>query len=115
MLSVAAEIVLWVSLALVGYAYLAYPVLVWACARCFGRTQAAPAPADGELPGISLVIAAHNEERWIRQRIENALTLDYPGEKLEVIIASDGSTDRTVEIVREFASRGVQLIEFVQN
>ncbi len=62
-------------------------------------------------PDIDLVIAAHDEAASIGQRIENALALDYPSDKLHVWIASDGSRDATVEIARHFESRGVRVLD----
>ena len=61
-----------------------------------------------------VLIAAHNEESVIRSRIENLLALDYPKDKLELVIASDASRDATVTIVREYEDRAVRLVEFVE-
>ena len=60
-------------------------------------------------PEVTFLIAAYNEEKNIRKKLEEVLALNYPKDKLEVIVASDGSTDRTDEIVKEFSSRGVIL------
>ena len=111
----AAQIVFWVSLALVVYAYALYPIAVWACSRVFGRQPTPPTDDGGELPLATLLIAAHDEEAVIRARLENALALDYPQEKLEIVVASDGSTDATADIVRAFAHRGVRLLEYTPN
>jgi cellulose synthase/poly-beta-1,6-N-acetylglucosamine synthase-like glycosyltransferase len=111
----AAEIILAASLALVGYCYFAYPVLIWICSRLFGRRLDAPLLADDELPLVALLIAAHNEERWIGARIENALAQDYPAHKLDVVVASDGSRDATVEIAAGFADRRVRVLDFREN
>jgi cellulose synthase/poly-beta-1,6-N-acetylglucosamine synthase-like glycosyltransferase len=54
------------------------------------------------MPSVTLIVAAHNEERVIKEKIENSLELDYPKDKLEIIVASDASTDRTNEIVRQY-------------
>ena len=70
--------------------------------------RAAPAsgaPARRSHPTVSLIICAYNEERDIRRKLEETLACDYPPDRLEVIVASDGSTDRTDDIVREFAPR----------
>lgn len=63
------------------------------------------------LPSVSTIIAAHNEEKVIRRRIENLIELDYPKERLEIIIASDGSDDGTNEIVEGFSDRDVILVK----
>jgi cellulose synthase/poly-beta-1,6-N-acetylglucosamine synthase-like glycosyltransferase len=96
------------------YTYAAYPLLIWLLARVCGRQIEAPPVNPGELPKVSVLIAAHNEEAVIEQRIQNALAADYPSEKLEIVIASDGSCDGTPEIVRRYADRGVRLLNYVQ-
>jgi cellulose synthase/poly-beta-1,6-N-acetylglucosamine synthase-like glycosyltransferase len=63
-------------------------------------------------PSVSLIISAHNEEKCIARKIENSLGLDYPRERLEIIVASDGSTDRTDEIVNSFGLHGVMLCRY---
>jgi len=62
-----------------------------------------------EWPVVSLIIAAHNEEAVLREKLENSLAIDYPDKRLEIIVASDGSTDATEEIARSFFERGVRL------
>ena len=94
------------------YAYLGYPVMVWSLSRWFGNRRSAPAVPNERLPSVSLLIVAHNEEAEIEKRIVNALALDYPREKLEVVVASDGSTDRTNEIVCRYLDRGVRLLAY---
>ncbi len=66
-------------------------------------------------PFVSIIIAAFNEEKNIQKRIENLLQQDYPKDKLEIIVASDGSTDRTVEIAKQFEKYGVKILDFKQN
>ncbi len=63
-------------------------------------------------PRVSIIIAARNEQRHIRERLENLLGLDYPPENLGILVASDGSTDRTAEIVRGFPDGRVRLFDF---
>jgi GT2 family glycosyltransferase len=63
-------------------------------------------------PMVSLIIAAHNEESVIKRKLKNSLELDYPREKLEIIVASDGSTDRTNEIVASFKSSDIKLFSY---
>src|SRR5437588_5324138 len=89
------------------YAYLGYPLLIWCLARLFGRLTPQPALKEADLPTISLLIAAYNEGQVIGERIQNALALDYPADKLEIVIASDGSTDATADVVRGFDNRGI--------
>jgi cellulose synthase/poly-beta-1,6-N-acetylglucosamine synthase-like glycosyltransferase len=102
----AAEIIFWLSAAALLYAYAGYPLLLIFVSRLRPR---AVRRADFA-PTVSVVITAYNEERDLAAKLENTLALDYPPEQLDVIVASDCSTDRTDEIAREFASRGVRLI-----
>jgi cellulose synthase/poly-beta-1,6-N-acetylglucosamine synthase-like glycosyltransferase len=95
----ALEIAFWTSVALLVHTQLAYPLSLWAIARLRGRAPAAVAPVRAA-PDVSLIVAAHDEEKVIERKVRNALGLDYPRERLEVIVASDGSSDRTVELAR---------------
>jgi poly-beta-1,6-N-acetyl-D-glucosamine synthase len=70
-----------------------------------------PPPSDAELPPLTLIICALNEERVIRAKMENCLDLDYPPGKLSIVVINDGSSDSTAAIVREYAGRGIQLID----
>lgn len=96
----------WISLGLILYVYLGYPLLIRLLALILNR-QVKRAPYE---PTVTILISAFNEEDCIRRTLENKLWLDYPREKLEIIVVSDGSTDRTDEIVREFESHGVRMI-----
>lgn len=95
-------------LAIVAYNYAVYPLLVIGLARLRppNRPPDLP-PVPGEWPRVSLVIAAYNEERVIEGKIRNSLALDYPHDRLEIIVVSDGSADRTPAIVASFADQGV--------
>jgi cellulose synthase/poly-beta-1,6-N-acetylglucosamine synthase-like glycosyltransferase len=101
----AEQLVFWTSVGLLAYVYVGYPVLVWLASRAFPRLV-----KRGTIePHVTVLITAFNEEVAIRQKLENTLSIDYPHDKLEILVASDGSTDRTDEIVKEFFSRGVKL------
>lgn len=105
------EVTFWIAAAGVGYAYAGYPLLIWLLSRVFGRVPC-PLEADASsLPRLSVLIAAHNEADVIAARIENALSLDYPADRLEIAVASDGSTDETPRIVQDYADRAVRLLE----
>ena len=108
----AAEITFWLCLALVVYTYLLYPACVWLLSRLIAG--ATPPPEDGRaaVPRVTLLVAAHNEERVIERKIRNSLDLDYPRDRLEIAIASDGSSDATPEIVAKYAGKGVRLLDF---
>ncbi len=107
--------VFWTCLGCVLYAYFGYPLLLWGLARLCGGRRPRPAEADpADLPSVSLLIAAYNEEAEIDKRVQTALMTDYPPEKLEILIASDGSSDATPAIVRRYADRGVRLLDYRQ-
>lgn len=97
--------VFWVSLAVLFYVYAGYPLLVFLLAYLRPKKIAKAAIS----PTVTVLITAFNEESSIAAKIENTLSLDYPAEKIEILVASDGSTDRTDAIVQSFASRGVKL------
>ena len=65
---------------------------------------------NSKLPSVSYIITAYNEEKRIKEKIENSLGQDYPKEKLEIIVASDCSSDGTDEIVRSFEENGIKLV-----
>lgn len=100
--------VFFASAALVGYHYVLYPAIVIALSRLRPDTPDVAAP--GILPSLTVVIAAYNEERVIAAKLENTLSLDYPADRLKVIVAAHGSSDGTAEIARGFASRGVTVL-----
>jgi cellulose synthase/poly-beta-1,6-N-acetylglucosamine synthase-like glycosyltransferase len=89
------ELVFWVAAGLLVYTHVGYPLLLRLLARREPET-----PPRRELPNVSLIIAAHDEEEVIERRVRNVLALDYPRDRLEVIVSSDGSTDATVERAR---------------
>jgi glycosyltransferase involved in cell wall biosynthesis len=95
------------ALAVPAYAYLGYPALL----RGLGfRGAPRAAPRPHEWPLISITVPAYNEEAQIRGLIESLLRLDYPADRRQILIVSDASSDRTDEIVAEFADRGVELL-----
>jgi Glycosyltransferase like family 2 len=104
----------WLSIAFPLYVYLGFPVLLWllqALARRAPRRQ----PIE---PSVSVLVAAYNEAAVIADKICNGLGLEYPAEKLEIVVASDGSDDGTAEIVRSFEAKSggrVRLLNYPQN
>jgi cellulose synthase/poly-beta-1,6-N-acetylglucosamine synthase-like glycosyltransferase len=105
--TLALEVVFWASLAALVWTHFGYPIAVAALARLRPRP---PRRAD-IVPPVSLIVPAYNEEDVIERKLENVLALDYPPERLEIVVTSDASTDATHEIVARFAARGVRLIE----
>lgn len=102
------ELLFWVSVAFVLYVYVGYPALLALWTRLRGSAaSAAPAarPVAIDLPGISVIIAARNEARRLPARIDNLLASDYPPSRIEIIVASDGSTDDTARALAPYANR----------
>jgi cellulose synthase/poly-beta-1,6-N-acetylglucosamine synthase-like glycosyltransferase len=94
------------ALALILWTHIGYPIFAYLVSRLSPRL-----PTDAAIePRVALVIAAHNEADVIAEKIENALALDYPGDRLRIIVASDASDDGTDDIVRSYAHRGVELV-----
>lgn len=99
----ALEIIFWISIALIVYAHIGYPLCLWLIDQARGGSDpsgSVPAAPTQFQPRISLIVAAYDEEAVIADKVSNALALDYPRELLQVIVTSDGSRDRTVEIAR---------------
>lgn len=104
-------ILFWLSLSTLLYIYAGYPVLAWMLARVFGRE-----PARRDItPSVSLLIPAYNEEAYLEAKLHNSFALDYPREQLEIVVASDGSTDATNAIAETWRDRGVRLIALPDN
>jgi len=99
--------VFWISLGFIFYTLAGYQALLWVASK-FRRRKHVMADVT---PSVSVIIVAHNAEAIIGEKILNTLAVDYPSDKLEILVGSDGSTDATVEVVRSFADRGVRLVE----
>lgn len=104
-----APMLFWTSVMTLGYVYLGYPVVL----RMWAALSKKHVATDAAEPRVCLLIAANDEAAVIRRKVENSLGLDYPAARLDVVVASDGSTDGTNEIVRRFGPR-VQLLAFAE-
>ncbi len=102
-----AGIIFWSSVAGVFYPYLIFPLIL----IIFGRVVNADVDKRAITPAASMIIAAYNEEKSIAAKLDNALALEYPPGSLEIIVASDGSSDKTVEIAGNYASAGVSCLD----
>lgn len=105
---IALRIIFWLCVAAMFHTYIFYPLSLRLFRRRFSEPPVMPA---SEWPSVAILIPAYNEERVIAQKVENALALDYEPGKLEVLVGSDGSTDRTSEIVRAIRDPRLRLIE----
>jgi cellulose synthase/poly-beta-1,6-N-acetylglucosamine synthase-like glycosyltransferase len=95
----------WLCISSIIYTYIGYPLLL----ALLARTRPKPQPPEPTTPFVTLLIAAYNEQAIIAEKIENSLALDYPPERLQILVTADGSDDRTPDIVRTYAGRGVEL------
>jgi cellulose synthase/poly-beta-1,6-N-acetylglucosamine synthase-like glycosyltransferase len=86
---------------LLAYTWLGYPAILWILRRLFGM----PPRREKCEPAFSIIVAAYNEESHMAAKLEDCLALEYPEDRVEILVASDGSTDRTEAIVEEFARR----------
>jgi cellulose synthase/poly-beta-1,6-N-acetylglucosamine synthase-like glycosyltransferase len=101
------QILFWTALGLIAYAYAGFPILLLVRgAILHRRVRAAPVT-----PSVSLIIVGHNEVEVITEKLDNVFSLAYPPNRLEVILASDGSDDGTNEAARGFVARGLRLLE----
>jgi glycosyltransferase involved in cell wall biosynthesis len=98
--------IFWASLGGLAWTHVGYP----AAAAALRRVRERPVRKDEIEPTVTVIVPAHNEEDVIERRVENLLALDYPAEKLQLVVASDASTDRTHEIVGRYDGR-VRLLE----
>jgi cellulose synthase/poly-beta-1,6-N-acetylglucosamine synthase-like glycosyltransferase len=87
------------------YIYAGYPLVL----ALLARLRLKPRPYSPYFPTVTLLIAAYNEQEVIAAKLENSLSLDYPSDSLQILVAADGSDDHTADIVRSFAERGVDL------
>lgn len=114
-----AAIIFWTSVALIGFAYIGYPMLIGVCAS--RRADDADKPlavgrfrAPQDWPFVSLIIAAYKEERYIIERLMNAVTQDYPADRFEIIVGCDGREDHTGELAESFGDPRIRLLQFPQ-
>src|SRR5271169_2428690 len=106
LLQTAAMILVWLSLGTLVYVYAGYPLLL----ALIGLFSRRPKATLGHFPKISVLIAAYNEQAGIQKKIEDTLALDYPADKIEILVLSDCSADRTDEIVIGVADPRVRLL-----
>ena len=108
------QIAFWLLLFLLVHCYLLFPMTLPFVSEIFKRRKTLE-KGQMELPSVSILISAYNEEAVIERKIQNILELDYPKDKLEVLIGDDGSVDRTAEIVARYADQGITLVKAPKN
>jgi len=117
-------IVFWFSLAVIGYSYFIYPLILMLFSavkqaisdtRYLWKKSQRRIIDKNNLPPVSIIIAAYNEESCIKARVENLLSLDYPQDKLTILIGSDGSQDNTADILTSFDEVNLKVYIFEEN
>ncbi len=108
------QISFWVLLILFVHCYVLFPITLPFVSEIFKRKETEN-EADCDTPKVSILISAYNEEAVIERKIQNLLELDYPKEKLEILIGDDGSADKTAEIVERYKDQGITLVKAPQN
>src|ERR1700733_5939383 len=101
-----AAIIFIISSLLTLYVLAAYPLLLALMTRLFAR----PVLKQDVPQTVSVIIAVRNGDRWLGRKLESVLALDYPRDRMEIIVVSDGSTDRTEEVARSYADKGIRLL-----
>src|SRR6185436_4777269 len=97
----AVEIFFWLSLGVLFYCYAGYGILVFAWNHFRRIFSAQKIVVNFEMPAVTLIVAAYNEEAILERKIKNTLELDYPSHLLRVIFITDGSTDASEEILAQ--------------
>jgi cellulose synthase/poly-beta-1,6-N-acetylglucosamine synthase-like glycosyltransferase len=105
------EVLFWFSVFGVIYPYLGYPAVLWLLGGMLGRERKIEGEDSPFYPSISMIIPVCNEEKRIERKLANTEALRYPADRLQVLFVSDGSTDRTVELIRKQARGAMTLIE----
>lgn len=103
----------WVCLFEVAYTYAIYPVVIWLCARRFGRPKI-EVTEPVQWPSVTFLMAAYNEADVIAETIRGVLNVDYPADRFEVVIGSDGSSDQTVAIATEVGGNRIRVFDYRQ-
>ena len=92
----------WIALFLIFYTYIGYGIIIFVLSKLKKRPKTFAHVSDEDLPEVTLLVAAYNEELCIEDKIVNSINLDYPKDKLSILFVTDGSTDNTPDIVKKF-------------
>jgi biofilm PGA synthesis N-glycosyltransferase PgaC len=104
------QVLFWMSAGFIFYIYFGYPTALYILGKFYRKPK--HSPESEYWPSVCLIISAFNEEKILRSKIENSIGLDYPKERFRILVASDGSTDRTNEIAGDYEDLGVSLWSF---
>src|SRR5687768_15480840 len=96
------ESIFWLSLFILFYSYIGYGIVLWASNRFKALFNPRTQSAANDLPSVTFIVPAYNEESILEQKILNTIGLDYPADKLQLIFITDGSTDSSSSIVEKY-------------
>ncbi len=102
------QVLFWTALFFMIYAFAGFPLILWLMSRFHRNTS--PLRKSGELPKVTLLISAYNEEAVIKDKLQNSLELEYPRDRLDILVVSDASSDNTDKLVGQFSDQGVRSI-----
>jgi cellulose synthase/poly-beta-1,6-N-acetylglucosamine synthase-like glycosyltransferase len=102
------KVIYWATLGIIAYAYFGYPLVLQVLSKYFKK----PVCRSEITPEVTLLVCAYNEEEVIEEKIKNSFKLDYPPERLRIVVASDGSSDKTNDIVRRYQNGQLVLIDY---
>jgi cellulose synthase/poly-beta-1,6-N-acetylglucosamine synthase-like glycosyltransferase len=105
-----AQAIFWCSALVLAYTYIGYPFIIW----LFARVRPRCIKKSKFVPSVTIILVVYNEERLIRNKLNNCLGLAYPKEKLNILVISDGSTDATKSLVESYVDKGIHLLAFAQ-
>ncbi len=100
-------ILFWICIVVIVYVYAGYPLIIYLLAKVFDKQI----EYQSTLPTVTILFSALNEEKVIAKKIENTLAIDYPRGLLQILIVNDGSTDQTANIVKQYASNGIDIVD----
>ena len=109
------EMAFWLILLLLVHCYVLFPVTLPFLSELFRRRRDSADSREPYLPAVSLLVSAFNEESVIEKKIQNFLAIDYPKDRMQILIGDDGSKDHTAEIVARYADRGITLVKAEKN
>jgi cellulose synthase/poly-beta-1,6-N-acetylglucosamine synthase-like glycosyltransferase len=110
-MDIVAKLLFFISVGVILYVYAGYPIVLFFLGLFKRRRKPGPDELE-EYPSVALIISVYNEEKIIKEKIENSLKLDYPKDKLRIVIASDGSKDETDRIVKDYEGGNIVLKSF---
>src|SRR5688572_23640237 len=100
-------ILFWICIVVIVLVYAGYPLIIYLLAKVFDKQI----EYQSTLPTVTILFSALNEEKVIAKKIENTLAIDYPRGLLQILIVNDGSTDQTANIVKQYASNGIDIVD----